>query len=29
VQRADLPSSVELGFLALCTGADECKNIED
>jgi hypothetical protein len=29
VRSADLLSSVEFGSVALCTGADECKKIED
>jgi hypothetical protein len=28
-QRVDLLSSVELGFVALRTGEDECKKLED
>jgi hypothetical protein len=29
VQHTDLLSSAEFGFVALCTGATECKKIED
>jgi hypothetical protein len=29
VQLVDLLSSIELGSMALCTGADECKKTED